>query len=510
MGYIRGSLMSIVKVCVFLLGIMVGGHNFCVAKSAPDSIELEFGAFTSFSSVATPLWLRSNQQGLVSAQPKNAGVMARLALQNEWGKRHSVSLQFSPVLTSSQSFFNTNTYAEYGFGVLRATVGAKHLNNDIENDSLATGSFGLSRNAKPVPGLQLGIYEYTEVPFTGKWVSIRGWLKHGLFWDNRFIEKPMLHEKHAGLRIGRSKLQASFNLYHYAAWNGVHPAADKGAYPGRWQDYWRVFRGKSADYSYYRSWRFTNEFNALGNHIGVGNVGLKALAGKHSFEVCYEKMAEDKGGFLEPSNNKDFKLTLNWKHKGKKTHLQALVEFIKTDWQSGPGIPDSNKRTPDNFGYEYGGRDDYYNNGNYRSGWTHHGTILGSPLFLTNDDAKATMNVDINDYNRHIINNRVRAFHMGFSVAFPQKNIGLKARSTFSRNYGTYTGLNGGRYEWGSRDENWSDHSYPFNSVLKQSYHSLEINYQMGRSAFQTLVGIDLGDMYNTAGFLVQYTYRIR
>lgn len=506
--YIRGLFMRAGKVCAFFLGILLGGSTFCMAKSAPDSIGVDASTFAAVGTNATPLWLRANQQGLISAQPLNAGLMMRAAAHHKMGKHHIISFRFSPVIYSGQKFFNTNTYAEYGFGAFRVTAGAKHLNNDLENDSLASGGFGLSRNARPIPGVQLGIYKYAPIPFTAKWVSVRGWLKHGLLWDDRFTKKPMLHEKHLGLKIGPAKFHGTVNLYHYAIWNGVHP--EKGQFPERWEDYWRVFRGKNADHSYWRSWRIRNEFNALGSHIGVGNVGLRALIGKHSFAASFEKIAEDKGGVLIPENNKDFKLTLSWKHERENVNLQALVEIMRTDWQSGPGIPDSNDRHTTNYGYEYGGRDDYYNNGNYKSGWTYHGAILGNPLFLTDDDAREAMDIDINDYGRFIVNNRLRALHIGFSVRIPKRRVGFKVRSTLSRNYGTYTGLNGGRYEWGSMDDNWSDDSYPFNNVLNQSCNSLEIQYGIKRSQVRAMVGIDLGEMYNTAGFLVQYTFRIR
>lgn len=417
-------------------------------------------------------------------------------------KKHSIALLASPYLNLNGRLRFRELQAKYQFGRLGLLIGKAPTQNEFGNNALSTGAFGLSHNALPIPGIQAGFMEYTSVPFTKDWVKIRGWIKHGYLWDDRYAINPWLHEKHGSLKIGTDHLAISGSIYHYAIWNGEHP--EKGQFPNRWHDYWLVFRGKNADYEYWRSYDFKNEFNALGSHVGMGNVMLHGSFGQHDLHFRFEKVAEDGSGLS--SRNKDYKWSTGWTYSGATKKLQLVFESFRTDVQSGPGIPDSNRVF--NYGYTYGGRDDYYNNGNYKSGWTHHGTIIGTPLFMTKTEADQVFETPVNSYTRFIVNNRVLGWHAAAQLQWT-KDLHFSVHYTRTQNLGTYTGLNGGRYLWGSRDSTWSDPDYPFNEPLFQNYAALALNYTLNKSTINVRLAHDFGDMYRATGVFFKYSYQL-
>lgn len=448
-----------------------------------------------------PFWARAQQNGLVGFEGNQVQLFAEASAQKTH-KKHRVEVQASPYLNLNGKLRLRELQASYYYGQLGLQIGKAPTNNEFGNNELSTGAFGLGHNALPIPGIQAGFMNYTSVPFTKNWVKIRGWLKHGYFWDDRYAINPWLHEKHGSLRIGNNRFAVSGNIYHYAIWNGVHP--DKGQFPNRWHDYWLVFRGKNADYEYWRSYNFRNEFNALGSHVGTGNIMLQANFGAHKFHFRYEKVAEDGSGLS--SRNEDYKWTAGWNYDGATKKLQLVFESFRTDVQSGPGIPDSNKVF--NYGYLYGGRDDYYNNGNYKNGWTHHGNIIGTPLFMTKAEADQVFDEPVNSYTRFIVNNRVLGWHLAARLQW-NKQWQFSAHYTHTQNLGTYTGLNGGRYRWGSRDSNWSDPTYPFNQPLYQNYTALAATYSLPKATLELKTVYDFGDMYRSAGVFFKYSYQL-
>lgn len=467
----------------------------------PDSLQLEAGQLSVLNGQVAPFWLRSQQNGIVDFTGNQALMFAELKAEKNM-RKHELQVLASPHLSLNGKLRFRELQFSYRFRNLGLLIGKAPTHFEFGNNSLSTGSFGLSHNALPIPGIQAGFMKYTPVPFTKGWVQIRGWMKHGYFRDDRYTINPLLHEKHGALKIGKPQFSVSSSIYHYAIWNGEHP--EKGLFPRRNRDFWRVFRGKNADYDYWRSYDFRNEFNALGSHIGNGNIVISSSLGKHKMHLRFEKVAEDGSGLSQ--RNRDHKWSAGWSYGTKERRLELVFETFKTDVQSGPGIPDSTKVY--NFGYLYGGRDDYYNNGNYRSGWTHHGNIIGTPLFMTKPEADEVFNTSINDYDRIIVNNRVQGWHMAAKLTWTPK-MHFTAQYTRTKNLGTYAGLNGGRYQWGSRDDSWSDPDYPFNEPLIQNYTALGIKYTFVKATIDIGLAYDFGQMYHNAGILFKYSHQL-
>ena len=106
----------------------------------------------------------------------------------------------------------------------------------------------------------------------------------------------------------------------------------------------------------------------------------------------------------------------------KKNYInQFLYEYINTMNQSGSlGATDST------YGW-----DNYYNHYLYQSGWTYYGRVIGNPLF--------TLGLNKGRYSdmEYIINNRIKAHHMGFAGSISNQ-INYRVLYTYSENFGIF------------------------------------------------------------------------
>ena len=77
-----------------------------------------------------------------------------------------------------------------------------------------------------------------------------------------------------------------------------------------------------------------------------------------------------------------------------------------------------------------GGNDNYFNNGEYQSGWTYYGRTIGTP-FITPCPPAA------DGITYGVYNNRVVAHYLGIQ-GFAAGKIPYRVRLSYSRNYGMY------------------------------------------------------------------------
>ena len=77
-----------------------------------------------------------------------------------------------------------------------------------------------------------------------------------------------------------------------------------------------------------------------------------------------------------------------------------------------------------------GGCDNYFGNGEYKSGWTNHGRVIGLPLILPN-----APNAD--GIVTSVVNTRLRGHHVGVQGVV-MDSVPYVFKGTFTRNYGKY------------------------------------------------------------------------
>jgi len=403
--------------------------------------------------------------------------------------------------------FLQQAYTGIRFYFLQFTAGRMERTLGTTAGELSSGSLALSQNARPMPMLLLSVPEYTDVPFTKGYVQFKGTYAHAWFGEERYMKDAFLHEKSLYVRGGSEKLKLYAGLVHLVVWGGEHPTFGKA--PASARDYLRVITSSAGVNLTPDGGNpiFGEQKNVLGDNLGIFDFGSE-LSFKHANLLFYYQIPYADWSGTRFWKNRDQMVGIRLTSNTKFPFVTSFnYEYLNTKYQSGPGFTDEQGGDPyDNFGYDYGGRDNYYNNYLYRSGWTFQDRILGTPLFIT----KARMqnyvpgftDPDVNRFDFNIINNRVVMHHLGINGrVFPQIEYSLLA--TFSRNYGTYGGLNGGIGEWGSITN--PDLEYAFKPPINQSYFLLNVSSPLFKSPFRlnTSLAVDNGGLGNNFGMMV-------
>jgi len=117
----------------------------------------------------------------------------------------------------------------------------------------------------------------------------------------------------------------------------------------------------------------------------------------------------------------------------------VIFEYINTTWQTGPEHDrpatkeEMEEQDPNDPFYGVivlGGRDTYFSNGEYCSGWTHFGRIIGLPLILPAAP-------DADGIVRRVVSTRLRGVHAGIKGLIASK-IPYSFKATYTINYGNY------------------------------------------------------------------------
>ncbi|HEY9116867.1 MAG TPA: capsule assembly Wzi family protein [Roseivirga sp.] len=449
-----------------------------------------------------PFYLVHNRLGMVRDH-QDFFVQADLRyvreLSKSWGFKVELGSR-NDLIYKSYASINWKNFSFFG-GSRGLVLGG------IENNKLTTGSLALGNNALPVP--QIGVEsDYFNLPFTQGYLQIKGGISHGWFEEDRYISGAFLHQKHAKIKIDLESLiglRIYSSLIHFAQYGGVSSLGEKQ--PSSFSDFRKVFFGQGIPNPMAGT---AGESNAVGNHVGVTEWTWDQRIGNYRLQINYQKPFEDEGS-MQYLSFKDFLTGINLEFPESSKIKNIYFEWVRSLSQSGPGLPDPSAdivTEADNFGYEFGGRDDYYNNWLYQTGWTFKNRILSNPLFLTYTWALNFLPVFPN-YTNQVINNRINAFHLGANIQFNEK-LKLRSMFTYSVNYGTYAGLYQGRFAWNGIKSN-SDFEYVFLGGKKQFYSLIDLTYQT--SLFKRPVELkgmfafDSGQLYMNSGMELAISY---
>lgn len=416
-------------------------------------------------------------------------------------------------IESKVGFRNENLYEVYAGANWKEFVlyagRRRQILGGFENNNLSTGSLALGSNSLPIP--QVGVeIDYFSLPLSYGYVKLKGGLSHGWFEADRHISKPLLHQKYAKVLIDLDNLigaRAYSSLIHFAQYGGVSPLGDKQ--PSSFNDFVKVFFGQGIPNPLGGT---AGESNAVGNHVGITEWTWDQRIGRHRIQINYQKPFEDQGS-MQYISLKDFLVGLRLQYPEDSKIKSIYFEWVRSLSQSGPGLPDPSGVTTnqeENYGYEFGGRDDYYNNWLYQSGWTYNQRVLSNPLFLTYDWALNFLQ-NFPNYNNQVINNRINAFHLGALVDM-NDNLSLRGMLTYSVNHGTYAGLYEGRFAWNGIKTN-NNFEYVFLEGKKQFYSLVESNYVttlFGQPVVLSgLFAFDSGELYNNLGMELSIQYML-
>ena len=295
--------------------------------------------------------------------------------------------------------------------------------------SLTGGDMIYTGNSRNLPGYNLST-DFIYMPWTRNILAFKANFADYMMIDNRYTDKTLLHNEALFLKITPVKfLSLTLGLEMWSQWSGTSPVY--GKQPSSFNDYMRVIFGKNGGDDATQS----DQINVLGNHLGRELIRLDVNAADFTVTFQHDIPFDDRSG-MRFQNFPDGVNTLNFSFKDRdKWVTDILLEFVYTKWQSGPqhdrpATDEELEKNPDNKRVILGGCDNYFNNGEYRSGWTYYGNTIGLPLFTpmpAGEDGKVL----------GVCNNRVTAWHFGLRGNAAGK-VPYKFLFTYSRNFGKY------------------------------------------------------------------------
>jgi len=341
-----------------------------------------------------PFWLTSNTFGAVENSTNYL-----LAVDGETSYKfteHSYLVVKASLFLhdgSVDTFQRDELFLEYNNKWIQATFGAKHIETRFDNLSISRNNFLQSGNNRSLPGIQIQSPKPLKL---FKAVDFEYGLGHFEMNDDRYVDETMVHFKKLGVNVHLSdRVFIVAQLHHYAMWGGISP--EEGKLPDSFSDFIDVFLGRSGE---------GEEQNSLGNHLGLYNLELHYTTKRGSYTFYHQHPFEDGSGsalknfpdgiwgIYAAHNNVDYSSVF----KG------IVLEYIQTTSQSG--------------GDGASGRDNYFHNNLYKSGWTYEGNVIGMPLIQIGE------------------NSRIKGANFG--ILFGVKKVDVLFKTTYTRNYGTY------------------------------------------------------------------------
>lgn len=423
-------------------------------------------AYSAGSGQELPFWFYANSDGVVDGESSNliSQFYSHYNYQNEdQSLRINTGMDFSTRLSRQNSSFFKQLYASVGYGFLNLNVGRFYDRVGLTDDDLTMGSMQVSRNATPVPKVQLSTDGFTDIPFARGYVQFKSMLSHGWLEEDRYVQNAYLHQKYLYLKINYKMFEGIGGIIHNVIWGGTHPSY--GPLPSSFSDFTRVLMGTSASAD---SNAPTSDItNVIGNSVAAYDFRLNINLDKFRFKAYRLFYLEDRVStrFRSPWDGM-------WGAGIELTDENSLVNEIL--WEH------MNTKRQDAFDYQPRGRASYYTNGIYRGGWAYENRVLGNPLILYGPNPNFRMKGIIS-------NNIIVAHHLGIKGR-PTDRFRYKALLTYSRNYGT------------KRDQTKETPHIPISELRVDEYSVLlETHYLLLPSSGLSLtsaVAFDIGELY--------------
>ena len=390
------------------------------AQETVSHLSYYVGIFGSASSGSqTPFWMVSNQNGVVPLEA-NYGLLRtnmgyHYSFNNDWSWVTKVDLV--AVAPRYRNVYVQQLYTELAYKGVRLSIGShetgKYLQT-VTNPYLSSGDLGLATNARPIPEINLYSPDFIVLPLTGGWLQGKANFAAGRSFDTDYldsfigenqyyIQNLLWHHKSLYVRLKDTKNNFPFSfiagIRHTVQWGGESTTPNiKGQQPHTFNDFLRVVFGQSGG----KTASLSDQINALGAHYGTYDFRLGFEKKNWALYGYYQHIFCDASG-IEFTNALDGL-------KGVQVDLfktpwlrKIVVEHLNTLNQSGPFhyIVFDHTQYP---GYG-GGADNYYNNGEYTTGFSYFNRSLGTPLLLSPE------------YNRDsrlgFKHNRVQAWYIG-------------------------------------------------------------------------------------------------
>ena len=421
-----------------------------------------------------PFWSTAGQWGLM---PEGSGALALVqagtqydpAKDFQWKWGVSLGADYDSGLpvgsgndrTAHFGLMVDELYGSVRWKALSIELGMKRFDRDFYGagtptlGSLSTtgGNIIWSGNARTMPGYALRL-DPVSIPGTGRHVWLYGSWGDYRTLDNRYVKGALVHRAEAGLRIDFLKrLSLTLGFEHDAMWGGNHPRY--GQLAVTLPNYFRVITGQAGS----SEAPVNDRNNVIGDQRGRQLLRLDWRGDGWRLALQHDRPFEDVSSLFF-RNFPDAVNTLAFSLDDKDAWVTDVVyEFQYTRYQSGM-INTSTKEEESKersflerlryyLSIQDGG-DNYFNNWEYKSGWSHYARTVGNPLFFPAGTRAGTWpSLPL----QGIENNRVRAHHLGVGGKLLQK-FPYRLMLTYSENYGIpkdrYTGPNPWNKPWGT------------------------------------------------------------
>ena len=283
------------------------------------------------------------------------------------------------------------------------------------NNPLSSGDLTVSDNARPIPQVKVGFYDFVNIPLTNGWVQIIGDIAYGKFTDkkwnedhynyyNSFITTGVwFHYKRLYLRSKPSRpFSVTVGMQHAAQFGGYYRRYVQGKCVQQHKERvkFMTFLNMFVQKQYSDNEMMGEALNFDGNHLGSWDVNFRyRLRNQDEISFYVMKPWEDGTG-IGWQNGFDGVWGLAYKSASRKIISGAVIEYLDFTNQAGPFLHEPSAEIPSNPT----GADNYYNNFRF-NGWTNYGMGIGSPVL------KSTI------YNTdgclEYLDNAVRGFHLG-------------------------------------------------------------------------------------------------
>lgn len=404
---------------------LLGFFPICLGAQEKGLHEFVEIGTTLHSGDNTPLWQNALQHGL-SSLGNNGYVRGAVSYRDTLGRHWSwaAGIDLAACVGMDAAFVVQQAYADLAWKCFDLSVGSKELSSPFLNPELSSGGLVWSGNARPIPQVRAGIFDYIPV-FRSSWFFIRGELSYGWWTDSRYLadvsegirwytEKIKYHHKEVDFRFGKKdgawQFDAAYRLdTQFGGYIKNHPSQEW--YPdgldlgNGLKDYWKAFiPGKGDGGEGLEGERIARQGNFLGSEF----LRLMYKAKKYRLSVYLENFFDDFSG-MGKLNGFDGLWGLEYESAAPRALLKGLVfEYYQTTDQSGP----LHGSDAEGAG-KTGGADDYYNNYLYQ-GWTHWGQAMGnplipSPIYFTDEVVQSIWGKGYMGFPY----NRVRAFFLG-------------------------------------------------------------------------------------------------
>ena len=376
---------------------------------------IEYDAELSVAGAASdslPFWMTANQYGRVD--PRSTNTLFTFALRKSVRTAKTVDYGLGAELLGRASE-RSSLHAHQLYGVLktgpvRLQAGWRHHTSGMVDSTLSMGSTMWSRNAPPMPKLSVAVPEYVAIPGTQGFLAVRGYMAHGWFGPERYVDRPYLHEKYAYVRIRfpRLPIQGHAGLHHNVVWAGRHPT--RGDLPDGFRNLLRVALGQGAPEG--SNTAIGEQTNVFGNSVAAYDFGVTFTANSIRGQASRQVYAEDTPG-LALRNVWDglWSFSIHCMENGHPIDALLYEHFRMTRQGARSDLNEPR------------GTNNAYNHSVYRSGWTYRGRTIGTPLLTAGRSVPG------------VVNNIVVAHHLGLAGTI-RPRLRYQALVTYSRNYG--------------------------------------------------------------------------